>query len=84
MSSQMKLSEECNSLHATVSQLKHKLESCLKKLEVTQHELAEKERQAVEYCNTLEVTMFSFFAAVLSFTFIKCDLFGECFHCHVS
>jgi len=61
MSSQMKLSEECNSLHATVNQLKHKLESCLKKLEATEHELVEKERQVMEYCNTLEVTMFSFF-----------------------
>jgi len=79
----MKLSEECNSLHATASQLKHKLESCLKKLETTERELAEKERQAVEYCNTLEVMMVAFFAAVLSFTFIKCDLFGECFYCYL-
>ena len=74
---QMKLGEECNSLHATVSQLKHKLESCQKKLEATEHELAEKECQAVEYCNTLEVRMFLFVvAAVLSFTFMKCGFAG--------
>jgi len=62
---QMRLSEECSSLHATVSQLKFKLESCQKKLEAKEHQLQEKECEAIQYCNALEVI--SYFI-LLSFT----------------
>jgi len=55
---QMKLSEECRSLQSTVGQLNIKLESCSRKLGARERELAEKECQAVEYYNALEVLFY--------------------------
>jgi len=60
----MKLSEECNSLQANVNQLKCKLESCEKKLVATERELEEKECQAIENYNALQVIL-SLCAAVI-------------------
>jgi len=62
---QNKLSEEFSSLQVTVSQLKCKLESCHEKLEAVKRELQEKECEAVEYCNMLQVTLH---LLLLSFT----------------
>lgn len=53
----MKLGDECSSLHATVNQLKCKLESCQKKHEAREREL---EAKIMAYCNLLEVQYLRF------------------------
>jgi len=72
---QMKLSEEFHSLQATVSQLNIKLERCNRILEAREREPAEKECQAVEYCNALEVLFY-----FCIYTVRKCD--DKVMFCH--
>ena len=55
---QIRLTEECNDLLVTVSQLKCKLDSCQRKLEDTEYQLKEREREAIDYGNELQVLTF--------------------------